>query len=110
METEDDRERQRWSDDEFCLLVLEVTVAVIYIWLGVGVYAAAEEWTLIDSLYFVVVTVSTVGYGDMSPSMTGTKLFTVAYTWVAMLLLAHVEMQSSSGSHTERSGPRLPGR
>jgi hypothetical protein len=56
--------------------------------------ACTESWTLIDSLYFSVVTMSTVGYGDLSPSTNLAKAFTLFYivfgvtvVWVKILNL-----------------------
>jgi len=34
---------------------------------------------LVDSLYFRVIAVTTVGFGDISPSTDASKLFTVVY-------------------------------
>jgi hypothetical protein len=42
-------------------------------------YHALEDWSLVDSFYFSVVAISTVGFGDLTPSSDGSKLFTVLY-------------------------------
>lgn len=42
-------------------------------------YHLVEGWRLIDALYFSVVTLATVGYGDLVPQTDLGKLFTVAY-------------------------------
>jgi hypothetical protein len=34
-----------------------------------------EDWTVIDSCYFSITTVTTVGYGDISPTVFGGKLY-----------------------------------
>lgn len=46
---------------------------------GVGTvfYRLAEDWSWIDSFYFTVVTLTTVGYGDLAPTTALSKLFTV---------------------------------
>ena len=43
------------------------------------VYHYLEGWSYIDSLYFSVVTLTTVGYGDFTPQTDAGKLFTVFY-------------------------------
>ncbi len=68
--------RRGWSDPEFRALAFLVSVLVAT---GTVFYWQAEGWTVVDSLYFSVITLTTVGYGDLSPSSPGTKLFTVAY-------------------------------
>lgn len=40
-------------------------------------YHYVEGWSYIDSLYFSVVTVTTVGYGDFHPTTDLSKLFTI---------------------------------
>lgn len=54
------------------LLAVVVVTATFY-------YRAAEGWSLIDSLYFSVATAATVGYGDMVPDNTHSKVFTIFY-------------------------------
>jgi len=43
------------------------------------VYRLLEGWSWVDSLYFSVVAVTTVGFGDITPSTDPSKLFTVVY-------------------------------
>ena len=58
--------------------VLLATVAVI---LGAGTvfYHFTEKWSWLDSYYFCVVTLATVGYGDLVPHTPAGKLFTTFY-------------------------------
>lgn len=44
---------------------------VIYHWL--------EKWSWVDAFYFSVITIATVGYGDLAPKTDLGKLFTVGY-------------------------------
>ena len=39
----------------------------------------AEPLTFIDALYMSIITISTVGYGDFTPSSSGMRIFTVIY-------------------------------
>lgn len=47
--------------------------------LGMLMYQFLEGWNWIDALYFSVITLTTVGYGDFSPQTTGGKIFTIFY-------------------------------
>lgn len=55
------------------------TAAVTLVALGTVVYHSLEDWSWVDSFYFSVIAVTTVGFGDLAPSTDGSKLFTVAY-------------------------------
>lgn len=46
---------------------------------GTIVYMWLEGWSPIDALYFSVVTLATVGFGDLHPTTDPAKLFTVVY-------------------------------
>jgi hypothetical protein len=45
--------------------------AILFRWL--------EGWSWIDSIYFVIITLTTIGYGDFTPSTPLTKLITIFY-------------------------------
>ena len=47
--------------------------------LGTWFYARVEGWGVLDSLYFSVITLTTVGYGDFSPQTPAGKIFTILY-------------------------------
>ncbi|MEL6590165.1 MAG: potassium channel family protein [Bacteroidota bacterium] len=55
-------------------------------WIGVGtiLFHRLESWTYIQSFYFSVVTVTTVGYGDLSPSSDISRLFTAIYILIGV--------------------------
>ncbi|HEY8169744.1 MAG TPA: potassium channel family protein [Candidatus Limnocylindria bacterium] len=56
-----------------------VTSVIILLTLGTVFYHFVEGWRIIDSLYFTVITLATVGYGDFAPKTDVGKLFTVLY-------------------------------
>lgn len=47
--------------------------------IGVLVYHWLEGWSYLDALYFCVVSLATVGYGDLTPTTPLAKLFTIVY-------------------------------
>lgn len=51
---------------------------------GTVFYRFVEDLSWIDSLYFCVITLATVGYGDISPTTTAGKVFTMAYIVVGI--------------------------
>lgn len=54
-------------------------LAIGLLGLGTIVYRALEDWSWVDALYFSTVAVTTVGFGDLTPSSDASKLFTVVY-------------------------------
>ena len=62
--------------------------------LGTGGYVAIEEMSFLDALYMTVITLSTVGYGEVQPLTPGGRVFTVALilgaAGVALYLLAQM--------------------
>jgi hypothetical protein len=38
-----------------------------------------EGWSLLDSLYFCVISLATIGYGDLAPTTPEARLFTIFY-------------------------------
>lgn len=55
---------------------------------GVVVYHHIENWSWVDSLYFSVITLATVGYGDLVPTTDAGKLFTVFYVLIGIGIFA----------------------
>lgn len=45
-----------------------------------------EGWGFIDSLYYGFVTATTVGFGDMRPSQTSTKLVAIAIAFLGLMM------------------------
>lgn len=61
--------------------------AVIIIGIGAALYHWLEGWNWLDSVYFVVVTLTTIGYGDLHPTKPATKLITIFYGLNGIILL-----------------------
>lgn len=62
---------------------LLITTMVI-ITIGSFVYHYLEGWSWIDSIYFCIITLTTIGYGDFSPQTDGGKLFTIFYILIGL--------------------------
>lgn len=53
------------------------TLAILII--GTVFYHFVEGWSWVDSIYFCVVALATVGFGDLTPSKDVSKIFTIVY-------------------------------
>lgn len=69
--------------------ILWKALATLFVFISFGVvfYSLTEDWSFVDSLYFVVVTMTTVGYGDLNPTKTGTKVFTLFYILGSVIMI-----------------------
>jgi len=56
---------------------------------GTLFYHHAEGWNYIDSFYFTGITLLTIGYGDLHPSMPFTKIITVIAGFMSIGLVLY---------------------
>lgn len=77
--------RSAWKDEAARGLLYSVGILLL---VGTLVYRAVEGWSWLDSLYFTVITLTTVGYGDFSPATPFGKVFTIVYVLLGLGLLA----------------------
>lgn len=63
------------------------TLLIAYFGIGCLFYRLVEGWQIIDSVYFMIVTSTTVGYGDFTPLSALGRLFTCVYALVGTVLL-----------------------
>ena len=64
-----------------------IYVAIVMLLLLFGsatFYHKVENWRYIDALYFSAATMTTVGYGDITPKTDTGKLFTIAFVFAGV--------------------------
>lgn len=81
--------------------LIMVFVLLIIVWVGGAVfYHFVEGLNYVDAIYFTACTLTTVGYGDITPKTELGKLFTALFTFVGygfFLGFAAALYQSISG-------------
>lgn len=87
-ESEDDDYEEPWTPR-----LIDVVAPVFFIsYVGFGslIYTWAEDWSSWSSIWFCIITLSTVGYGDMTPSTDWMKMFTLLYVYGGLFFFATV--------------------
>ena len=85
-----------------------LTLALSLILIATVFYWLVERWSLLDSAYFSVVTIATVGYGDFAPKTALGKAFTIAYIFAGIgVFVAAVTAIAHAALHSEAL-PRSP--
>lgn len=56
--------------------------------LGTVFYHIIEKWSWVNSYYFSVVSLTTVGYGDLAPTTNAGKIFTTFYLIIGISIIA----------------------
>jgi len=89
-------------------LYAALSALAIMLLFGTIVYKFLEDWTWIQSFYFSVVTMTTVGYGDFVPSTEISRLFTsffiltgaaVAFTSLGIVGMRYLELREKRIVH-----------
>jgi hypothetical protein len=68
-------------------IFLAFFVIFIISFLGAVYFNANEGWTFISSLYWVVCSMTTVGYGDFTPLKPSSRVFSIFFIWFAVLVV-----------------------
>ena len=77
--------------------ILPILLLVIFVMLGAFAYHQVESWNLLDSFYFVIVTITTIGYGDLTPATNLGKIFTMFFSFFGITIAFY--LFSMIGAH-----------
>ena len=61
-----------------------LATTLVVLGMGSTVYHFLEGWSWIDSVYFSIITLTTIGYGDFSPKTDAGKVFTIFYIMIGI--------------------------
>ncbi len=79
---------------------------VLLVVLGTIIFVEFEGWSVMDALYFTVATMTTVGYGDLVPTLATTKfvamlymLFMVPFILILVAVVADIVHEKQRMTH-----------
>ncbi len=70
-------------------LVILVFLSLLLLIMGTVGYMVLEEWSLLESLYMTVITVTTVGYGEIRQLDPAGRIFTLVLIFVGVGLVLY---------------------
>jgi len=71
------------------MFLAAILVLGAYLGIGAMVFCFEEGWAFHEGLYFIVATLTTVGYGDFHPSKDSTKAFAVFFIFVGIGMIGY---------------------
>ena len=101
--------RKRWGSKvsrTMAMAMLFLVTIVFFILIPGAIFSGIETWTYLESVYYAVVSLTTVGFGDFVPTTAGTqggglgtrlyKFISTAWLWIGLVMVSSLltEMQS----------------
>ena len=74
--------RDAWKSDQAFRFLLALVISLLLS--GTVFFTLVEGWSVLDSFYFSVTTLTTVGFGDPAPATAPGKIFTILYIFVGL--------------------------
>lgn len=89
-----DGERSGLSSTAYFLVTYSLPLKFLFFFLyyvvGVAFYNKNEGWTVLESVYFITVTMTTCGYGYFHPSSDDSKIFTIFFIFFGLIIILTV--------------------
>eukprot|EP00033_Pygsuia_biforma_P004907 GCRY01005380.1.p1 GENE.GCRY01005380.1~~GCRY01005380.1.p1 ORF type:complete len:144 (+),score=20.07 GCRY01005380.1:114-545(+) len=74
--------------DELVVSLKSLLLILIVLFVGATIFYYVEDWSYLDSVYFCVCTITTIGFGDLSPSTKLGRFLFVPYTGLCLGIAA----------------------
>lgn len=81
-----------------------VQLAAIVVFAGTLFYARVEDWRLFEAFYFCITTLTTIGFGDITPQTLAGRAFTVGYVLLGLGVM--VSLVTQIAGHAIRRNER----
>lgn len=72
-----------------CKSMAKCSIAMgLYLGLSILIFSHFEHWSVTDCVYFAMITLLTIGYGDIAPAHAVSRLFVVFFVLTALVVVA----------------------
>ena len=87
----------RNTTDKFYKIFKGFVILLIIVAIGSAGYMSIEGWSFFDSLYMTVITITTVGYGEIRDVSEAGRLFTIFLIFSGMGIIAYIVGLTAQG-------------
>jgi hypothetical protein len=90
---------------------VEIGLSMAYVYWVLNAFGTSTDLTRIQSVYFSFVTMTTIGFGDITPKSNLTQLLVVAHSIIGMFMLATVIglfLSLAASNNSEGNPPEKP--
>lgn len=71
-------------------LNIVISLTIFFLAIGIAIFSHLEGWSILESAYYVSATLTTVGYGDITPVTTAGRILAIIYMWIGVSVAASV--------------------
>src|SRR3989304_8509449 len=69
---------------------LSILLLLLHTIIGIVGYRLIEKWSILDSIYMTIITITTVGYGEIHNLSNSGRIFTILFISSGVIILAYV--------------------
>ncbi|HUU41981.1 MAG TPA: potassium channel protein [Desulfatiglandales bacterium] len=71
-------------------LLFAILIFLALLFSGIGGYMFIEDWNFLDSIYMTIITLSTVGYGEVKNMGTAGRIFTIVLIFFGIFTITYI--------------------
>jgi hypothetical protein len=77
---------QKEQEELMKQITIPITIIIVWITIGTFTFHSLERWTYAESFYYSVTTLTTVGYGDFTPTTDFNRVISALYMLIGVTI------------------------